>query len=466
MKVLLVKYLTKYPPIGLGYLAAVLRQRGISVDIIDYQIDRYDEARFKTRILELKPDVVGISCLSFYVKPCFEIARMVKEVRQDCHVVIGGPHATGLPEHCLSFDDVDTVIVGEGEHTLPELVFALATKKDFSAIHGLGYRINGRVQINQPRPIIEDVDSIPYPAFDLFHLDKYYERADPHGMAMRNKRYMPVLTSRGCPFRCTYCHRTLGKNFRPRSPENIIGEMELLYHKYGIREFHIEDDVFNLQMDRAKRILELMLKKGLKVSVQLPNGMRIDCMDKELAVLLKRAGTFMTAIGIESGSPEVLKSMKKGLHLDKVEKGIRLLTNQGILVWGYFMIGFPGETRTQMEETIKLACRLGLHFASFSIVTPFPGTELFEAVRNKIDLNDYFKDRLTYSTPKIQLSEVPVVQIIEVKKLALKRFYSPWRILRIASHISTFNEIHFYWEKFKKNILNPRFGKLPQANLK
>jgi len=459
MKIVLVKYLTKYPPIGLGYLASVLRQNGIQVAIVDHQIERYDEPRFKERLRELAPDVVGISCLSFFVQPCFDIARMVKEVNRNCHVVVGGPHATGLPEHCLACESVDSAVIGEGEQTLLELLRAIEGKNDFSFIKGLGFKTPQGIRINPAREVIEDVDSIPYPAVDRLNLEKYYDRPDPHGMVPRNKRYMPVLTSRGCPFQCTYCHRTHGKGFRPRSPENIIGEMELLYHKYAIREFHIEDDVFNLRMDRAKTILDMMLKKKLKVTMQMPNGIRIDCVDKELAQMLKRAGTFMTAIGIESGSPEVLKSMKKGLHLDKVERGIELLRRAGILVWGYFMIGFPGETRAQMEETIKLACRLPLHFASFSIVTPFPGTELFDSIKDRIDIKEYFKGKLTYSTPQVRLSEVPIDQMGLIKKEALKRFYAPRRILRIASRISTRNEIDFYWEKFKKNVLHPQFGR-------
>ncbi len=459
MNIVLVKYLTKYPPIGLGYLASVLRKNGFSVQILDYDFEFRDKNQFRERIKELRPDLVGIHGLSFYVPPCFEIAGIVKKINPDCHVTIGGPHANGLPEHCLSSRDVDSVVIGEGEKTILELAQALGNGRDFSAIKGLGFRTNTGIRINPAREMIQDVDSIPYPAFDLFCLEKYYDHPDPHGMVPRHRRYMPVLTSRGCPFQCIYCHQTLGKGFRPRSPENIIGEMELLYHQYQIREFHIEDDVFNLKMDRAKQILELMIRKKMKVSVQLPNGIRIDCVDKELAFLLKKAGVFMTAVGVESGSPEILKAMKKGLNPEKIEKGIEILKRQGILVWGYFMLGFPGETRAQMEETIKLACRLPLHFVSFSIVTPFPGTELFEAIRGRIDITKYFSIRLNYSNPQVQLSEVPASQMGEIKRQALRRFYSPRRILRIASHIATPQDIFFYWSKFKKNILKPKFGK-------
>jgi radical SAM superfamily enzyme YgiQ (UPF0313 family) len=458
MKVALVKYLTKYPPIGLGYLAAVLRQSGETVRIFDFRAGRYDETRFKNELFEFAPDVVGISSLSFHVQPTFEIARMAKETSATCHVVAGGPHASGLPEHCLSSPWIDTVVIGEGERTFLELMDALRGRRELGGIKGLGYKNDCGIQLNPPREFEEDVDAIPYPAFDLFDLEKYYDRPDPHGMVPRHKRYMPILTSRGCPFRCTYCHRTLGKGFRPRSPENVVGEMELLYHRHGIREFHIEDDVFNLKIDRAKQILDLMLRKKLRVSIQLPNGVRVDCIDKELAQLFRKAGVFMTAVGVESGSSEVLRAMKKGLQLDKVERGIRLLKDCGILVWGYFMIGFPGETRAQMEATTGLACRLPLHFASFSIVTPFPGTELFDAIKGQIDKTEYFEGPLNYSSPKIQLSEVPVGEMIEIKKKALRQFYTPQRILRIASRISTRSEIAFYWEKFQKNLLNPRFG--------
>ena len=458
MKVVLVKLLNKYPPLGMMYLASVLRNNGARVHIIDYRTMHYDEKRFRSEIKALAPDVVGISCLSYCVPPSIEIAKIVKQVSSECHVVMGGPHATGIPEHLLGFKEIDSVVIGEGEHTVVELLDALSDKKDLSSVRGLGFRADGKVHINPSRDPIDNVDEIPYPAYDLVDLDRYYERPDPHGMPPRHKRYMPILSSRGCPFQCTYCHRVFGKRFRPRSAANVIGEMELLYHKYGIREFHIEDDSFNVDMDRAKEILDCIRGKGLKVTIQFPSGLRVDRVDDELARKLRRAGTFMTAVGIESGSSAILKAAKKGLNLDRVGAAVDLLVKQGILVWGYFMIGFPGETRAQMQETITLARRLRLHFASFSIVVPFPGTELFDSVKDRIDISEYFSQRLTPNLPRLQLSQVPMEEMGQVKKRALRRFYTPWRMLRIASNISSLNEVAHYWSRFKKNILHPKFG--------
>ena len=192
--------------------------------------------------------------------------------------------------------------------------------------------------------------------------------------------------------------------------------------------------------------------------MQFPNGIRADKLNESFVKKLKKAGTFMVAIGVESASKNILKQIKKNLDLAKIPGAVKLLAKHRILVWGYFMIGFLNETRQEIEETINFAKKLKLHFASFSILVPYPGTEIFSTVQNRIDLDKYFASRLTYSLPQIQLSEVPLDQIGEVKKIALKKFYTPMRIIRIAKTIHSKKEVQFYWDKFKKNILKPRFG--------
>jgi len=463
MRVLLVKSVTKHFPLGLLYLASKLEASGIDASIVDYIIGRYDSVRFKNEVKRINPDLVGVSCFSFDVRPAFEIARMVKEVLPKVHIVMGGPHPTGLPEHTLRDKNVDSVVIGEGEETLNELAEAVRKGSDFNGIRGIAYKDSGKIVFNQPREHIKDFDSISFPAYHLINLDAYFEFPDPHGMATRHPRFMSILTSRGCPYSCTYCHNTFGKVFRPRSPENVLAEMELLYHKYGIREFHIEDDSFNVDLERAEKILDMIHERDMKISIQFPNGIRADRINDQFARKLRRAGTFMVAIGVESASPRILKQIKKNLDLHKIAHAVRILAKQKILVWGYFMLGFLNEKREEAKETINFGRRLRLHFASFSIVVPYPGTELFEEVRDRIDLDSYFSERLTYSLPRIQLSEIPLAEMGEIKKSALRRFYTPVRILRIATTINSVKELGFYWEKFKKNLLRPRFGQAQRS---
>jgi radical SAM superfamily enzyme YgiQ (UPF0313 family) len=466
MKILLIKSVTKHFPTGLLYLAAELENCGFQVSVIDYFLGRFNANIFKQKIVEQSPDLVGINCFSFEPKPAFEIARLVKEVFPNVHVVMGGPHPSGLPEYTLRDKNVDSVVVGEGEKTLKELAESLERGSGLEGIKGLVYRKDKGIVFNELRPYIKDVDIISYPAYHLINLDDYFKFPDPHGMATRHQRFMSIFTSRGCPFSCTYCHKTFGKLFRKRSPENVINEIELLYYKYGIREFHIEDDAFNIDLERAENILDMIIDRKLKITMQFPNGIRADNLNDRFARKLKKAGTFMVALGIESASERVLKQIKKNLDLNKIPQAVKILTKNGILVWGYFMIGFLNETREEMFKTIKFACETKLHFASFSIVVPFPGTEIFETVKKKIDLDSYFAQRVTYSLPQIQLSDVTLNEIGEIKKTALRSFYSPLRIMRIAKMINSVKDVKFYWDKFKKNVLKPRFGEAQKKFLK
>lgn len=461
MRVVLVKTATKHPAIGLGYLAGTLEREKIPVWIIDYFIQRMTPGDFKRQILELQPDVVGISTFSFNIQPSFEMARFVKEVLPNCHVTMGGAHPTGLPEHTLRNPHVDTCIMNEGEETLLELVQKLEKGESYHEVRGIAYRgPDGKAVVNPERLFIQDVDSIPFPSYHLMPVDKYFEFPDPHGIALKHPRFMPIFTSRGCPFHCTYCHNIFGKSFRARSPENVLQEMELLYHQYGIREFHIEDDIFNIDKTRAKKVMDMIVERGLKISIQFPNGIRAEGFDDELARKMKRAGTFVTAFGVETASPRVMKEIKKNLNLDKVRTASRLAVKHGILSWGFFMLGFTDESREEMEQTIRFACEQPFHLASFSILMPFPCSEIFDNMKNQIDADTYFDGTLTFSSPRIQMSQLTIPELVKVKKYALKKFYNWKRLLRIALtiRIHSWYEFKFYWGKIKKNLLFPKFG--------
>jgi anaerobic magnesium-protoporphyrin IX monomethyl ester cyclase len=309
---------------------------------------------------------------------------MVKETCPDVPVVFGGPHATGDPKGTVSHNEVDFVVVGEGEETLIELVAALSNGKRLDKIDGLAFKkANGEIVLNAPRKPIADVDSIPFPEFGLLPLSKYFEFPEMHGMLKQRKRFMPILTSRGCPFGCIYCHNIFGKRYRPRSPENVIQEILMLYHQYGIREFHIEDDTFNVNLERAKAICDLIARHRLDIAIQFPSGLRADLMDEQLMRKLKQVGTFMIAIGLETASPRIMRLINKRLDIKKVKETVDMAVKNRIKIWGYFMIGFPGETGREMEQTIAFAKALNLHFASFSIVTPFPGPNSLSNLRTK-----------------------------------------------------------------------------------
>jgi radical SAM superfamily enzyme YgiQ (UPF0313 family) len=271
---------------------------------------------------------------------------------------------------------VDVVCLGEGEATFGELLDSLDEGRGLETVQGVAYRTaNGEIHQNPARPPIEDVDSIPLPSYHLLDLDAYAV-AESARHTPKYERAIQVFTSRGCPYRCTYCHDLFGKKFHARSPEHVLAEMKLLYEHYGIQEFMIEDDIFNFDMARAKRICDLIIESGMEIALQFGNGVRLERLDEELIEKLAAAGTHHMCIAIESASPRLQRLMRKNLKLNLVKDVVRLSRKHGIETLGFFMIGFPTETVEEINMTIRFACETELDEALFSIVIPYSGTEL------------------------------------------------------------------------------------------
>lgn len=450
---LFIKAATIFPPIEYAYLSPHVEKLGLKVAIIDLVVDAIDEEGLKTILMRKKPQYVGIKCLSFAANLSFNAAKIVKETLPACRVILGGHHVTALPEATLTYQYVDYIVRGEGEYSLAELLTALENDLPVTNIPGIGFKAQGRPVINQERAFIDNLDELPLPAYHLIDMEKYFKFSVMHGMRIRHERYMPIFTSRGCPFKCIYCHHTEGSKVRKKSPERVLEEITLLIEKYGIREFHIEDDTFNSDLKRAKKIMGLIAVLPHKVALQFPSGLRADLIDEELAAGMKRAGTFLVCTAVETGSPRIMELIRKNLDLSKVKKSVDILVKNRILTWGYFMLGFPSETRQEMQCTIDFARKLNLHFVSFSIVTPFPGTPLWNMIDTSgISYDDYFNN-LSFSSSKITVSEVPAEEMPLIKKRAIRKFFSIWRMFRIASHITGAGDIRYYWGKFKYRML-------------
>lgn len=458
MKVVLIKAITIYPPIGMAYLAAKLESLNIKVSIIDYVVGDFTPDTLRQKLIEEAPDLIGINCLSFNTGPSFEIARIAKAAFPQVPVVFGGHHPSADPVGTISNQEVDFAVIGEGEETLAELALAIKNGgAGFEAIDGLAFKDqSGRIVTNKPRNFIEDLDALPYPAYHLLDLEKYFKFTDMHGIVKRRDRFMPILTSRGCPYGCIYCSKVFGYKFRSRSPEHVFNEILLLYQKYNVREIHIEDDTFNIDLKRAKEILDLIINNRLDISIQFSSGLRSDLVDEELMTKIKKAGTFMVAFGIETASPRMMKSINKNLDLKKVEYAVDLAVSKGMWTWGYFLLGLPDETREEMEETISYACSSRLHVASFSTPIPYPGTKLFESLGEKKEemlKMFYAKELLHFGHPIARLSRVPDDELEKLRSVAKKRFYGIKRIFRIAMLIRSVRDIRYYRHKFKKIIL-------------
>jgi radical SAM superfamily enzyme YgiQ (UPF0313 family) len=413
------------PPMGLMYLASYLRSLDPhrQIRIIDMTIDDLTPDDVVPILREYQPDVCGISCLTMNTKHSLHLSMLIKKWNKTCHVIWGGPHPTFMPDQVLKSPDVDYCVVGEGEVTFHELISALEHRQPYASIDGVGYKINGATIINK-RSAALDVTCHPWPAYDLIPVPKYFTTKIPSQSGrLKYPEYMTVMSSRGCPYGCIYCHNIFGRQFRAREPEDFVEEMVMLNADYGVKEFHIIDDVFNLQRERVFRICELIQQKLPGIALAFPNGLRTDLLDKEMLMALKRAGMYYFAAGIESGAPEIQSMIKKNLNHAAALQAIEDAANMGIIVHGFFMIGFPGETEDQIKMTIRFAQKSSLNTAAFFAVTAYPATELYEVAKKmKValpdDYNAYHHHHIT-----LNLTGLPLARLRALRRTAYWKFY-------------------------------------------
>lgn len=424
------------PPLGLLYVASALREAGFAdIRILDCRAERLGKKAAAARVAAAAPDLVGISGMSTEAEEVKALARTAKELRPGCRVVVGGPYALATPEDALGEPAVDYAVIGEGEGPAVRLARALRDGEDPSHIPGLVFRRGGATAVNPREQGPRDPDSIPFPAWDLADPELYFGLWNRHSLNPfpSSGRVMPLFTSRGCPYSCCYCHDVFGKKARLRGPESVMREIELLVGRYGAEEIEIVDDIFNLDLPRAKEICREIIRRGLRVKLSFPNGLRADRMDPELISLMKEAGTHLVYYAIESGSPAVQGRIGKNLDLDKAREAVSETARRGILVGGFFMLGFPGETWEEMVSTVEFPQGLPFFAASYFFVTPRPNTPLYSMALKerpwlaKAGLKDYFNF-------SVNLSAVSDNELKGLLRLANERFYTParlWRAFRL-----------------------------------
>ncbi len=400
MKVLLVKPHNLgdhiQPPLGLGYLAESCRREGHDVIVADAIKERLGPGALLERIQAIRPDFVGIQCYTFDIKNVKQILPGVKSVKSDIVTAVGGPHPSAAPAATLEYfgGALDFAFVGEAERSLPRLLGRLSGAGDItlSDIEGLAFRDGERITVN-PRGFTEDLDSLGMPAWDLIKPETYPE--SQHGAFFERFPIAPILFTRGCPFPCTFCAGSIvsGKRIRKHSVDFMLDQIRYLYHERGIREFHVVDDNFTLDKGYAKEFLRRFIDAGLQMSWSTPNGVRLDTLDEELLDLMKESGLYMVSLGIESGSDRVLRLMKKRTTTDRIKKGVELIRSKGIDTAGFFIVGFPGETAADIENTIRFSLGLGLTRANYFTYLPFPGSASYRELEadGKLDGVDWEK---------------------------------------------------------------------------
>ena len=344
----------------------------------------------------------------------------------DIPVIFGGAHTTALPEEVLSNNTIDYVVIGEGELVLPKLLEHLGSNDKISEIGGIGYKLNGSININPIKEYVNDLDALPFPARHLFPMNKYLSSKNVHNWVYKQQPQTQMTTSRGCPLSCTFCtiHSIWGKKVRFRSPGNVVDEIEMLVKEYKVQEIHFEDDNISINPDRMKKICEEIIKRKLDITWTAPNGMYVHTLSRELLKIMKKSGCYRVSIGIENGDQEFLKNvLNKALNLKKVIAVVKDLKDLGIESTGFFILGIPGETRNTMNETINFAKRLGLDDAIFSIYAPYPGTKLYELSVQKGYISgdrDYAKFKNKYSTLNTEF--LTAEEVIHCRNKALAEF--------------------------------------------
>ena len=322
------------PPLGLAYIAAVLRQNNIEVKILDAAALNLENSQISRYAEKFKPDVIGITASTNTIVVAYEIADAVK--KPEIKVVAGGPHTSILPEQTLQeCKSIDIAVKGEGEYVILEI----AQGRELSEIDGITYRKDNEIIRNKDRELIENLDELPFPARDLLPLDEY------ESVGIRRYPFATMITSRGCPYSCNFCvnYTVLGKRFRYRSVENIMREIDELVNKYHVKEIDIIDDNFTVIPERAEQICDELIKRRYDLIWKLGNGIRADRVNERLLMKMKKSGCYLVAFGIESGNEEILKKINKGESLQQIVQAIRWAKRYGMETEGFFILGNLGD---------------------------------------------------------------------------------------------------------------------------
>lgn len=410
------------PPLGLGYLAGVVRERGFKVRIIDDLVEKLSLDELFNRVKDAL--IVGITSTTPTFNSALKYARMIKSRFPDAFVILGGVHATFKPYDAIKNDFVDAVCVGEGEYTLAEVAERIENERTLEGVRGLIWKENGRIVDNGPREPIMDLDSLPFPAYDLMPIEKYT-------VLGHKLQHFPMITSRGCPFACRYCSSSLfmGRRFRARNAKNVVDEIEWLVEEFDARHIAFGDDTFTLSKRRVIEICDEIKRRGLDVDWSCSS--RVDTINEELLKKMREAGCSAIYYGVESASPDVLKYYRKRIDLDKVKRAVEMTKRAGIATICSFIIGAPYERKEDMKKTLKFALKLDPDYAQFSVLTPYPGTEIYEEAKQKgLLLSENFDD-YTAGKPVLKNFYLAPKEISRFLKYCYLRFYiRPKFILR------------------------------------
>jgi radical SAM superfamily enzyme YgiQ (UPF0313 family) len=460
MKVLLINPLTLEdsmvnitPNLGLGYLAASLRKNGFEVDIWDGVKKNMTKKKLEERLKNLDYDVAGFQVYTRSVREVQEALEKVKSLNRKVVTIIGGPHPSGDPEGSMAYLKSDYAFRGEAEIGLIQLLQNLSGQGNHQPenINNLIWKNNGSVVCNPLKPI-EDLDTVGIPAWDMINPNDYPYA--PIGAFSKKTPLTSISTTRGCPYMCTFCanNTIMGRKVRARSNRIVLEEMDLLYNRYGVREFQIIDDNFTSKKSLTLGVCKGIIERGWDIGLSFPNGVRLSTLDEEILNLLERAGCYSLGLGIESGSPRTLKNMKKAQSVEEIKEKVNLIHRASkIRTTGFFIIGYPTEEKEDILQTIRLSKELPINRAQFTICLPVPGSEMTEQLIKNGKMKDVDFGDISFQN----IVHVPESMTLkELRKLRLKayvEFYLRARIIfGLISEIQTLEHVKFIFRRVKK----------------
>jgi len=450
-------------PLGLLYIAAVLDKAGYKAEILDAFMtdssfrkigDIIDVGmpcgRIKEEIRRRKPDIVGVTNpFTCQVESAIRVANIVKEVDPSILTVVGGPHVTVVPVEFLEeAENVDIAVIGEGEYTMLDIARFFEGYKKISEVQGIAYRKDEKVALNSPRPFVKNLDELPYPAYHLVEMEQYL---NPKKIEYRSfkDRAIAMITSRGCPFNCSFCsvHLHMGKMFRAHSVNYVVDHIEHVVNNYRVKNIFFEDDNLTLDLKRFEAICDKIIEKDIKVNWETPNGIRPDYLTLSLLKKMKKAGCQSVIFGIESGDQFVLDNViDKSLKLKDAIKVAKICKKIGLKTGAFYIIGFPGEKKENMVKTVELALRLKREFdvgMHLFIATPSYGTRLFEEckkkgyVRENLTPRAFAEVRQPRGMPLIKTEDFTPMEVKEIASRAVKTYKRLSLISYIKSPMKT-----------------------------
>jgi radical SAM superfamily enzyme YgiQ (UPF0313 family) len=422
---------TFMPPLGIATIAAVLENAGYEVKILDLNFlskRKFSWKQLEESIKEIKPDIVGITCTTPAVINILKITEIIKNINSEIFTVVGGPHASVIPQNLLKIGKcIDFAVIAEGEYTFPELVRRIEDKRGIKDVQGIAYREGEDVILTPKRPYIENLDEIPFPARHLLPSLSEYRFA---GHCYNKLPVTSMITSRGCPHGCNFCSQgVFGRRYRARSAESVVSEMEHLVTKYNIKSLMIVDDTFTVDRERICKICELIINRGLDVSWLCYAG--VQDVDKDMLIKMKKAGCYQIYYGIESGTQRILNIMNKGVTIEQIKAAVKYAKEVGIEVRGQFMFGYPTETPKEIRKSIVFAKKLRLDYAEFGVATPLPGSELYNwaisegkfRLQAKSDFEVFKEGTGIFMDSISSLANIDNRELVKYVKKAYRNFY-------------------------------------------